>query len=259
MSKLTKMFMRRISCVMLFLMSFSAGNVYAKSSTAEEVIDIDDVGDEDIEDDEISNDEEILCNDPYEQFNKTMFVFNKNIEKAFSKLFKSKTKLGIIKQGLSNFAQNFFEVPRFINYTLQGNGDDAIKTMGRYVINACLGFFGLIDVAEKIGFKKRRTTFNDTLKKWKVSSGPFVVLPFLGPTSMRGAVSQAVHLSLDTTALMPINVMNTIAKESIYWTAWLFDALNTRSAYADFLGNITAMSKDEYKTVRNLVMAIEKQ
>ncbi len=251
--------MQHISCTVLLVTLLSNSYIYAKSNALNDAIDVDDVGDEDIEDEELSDDEEVTRDDPYERFNRKIFVFNKKLDKAFNEIFKSEKNPGVIRRGISNFAQNFFEVPRFINYTLQGNGDDATKTIGRYIINTCLGFFGCIDVAEKIGLEKKRTTFNDTLKKWGVVSGPFVVLPFLGPTCMRGVVSQAVHLSLDTTALIPIKNINTVAKGGVYWISWFFDALNTRSAYADFLGNITAMSKDEYKTVRSLVMAVENQ
>lgn len=250
-------------CVLYLLYAGSVNYLYAETETSNtiEEIDIDDFGDEDLAEnvDEDIDDESDnrKIDDPYEKLNRKVFKFNEDLDVIINKISKPGSKPGVIRQGLSNFAQNFFEIPRFINFTLQANGKDASRTIFRYVINTCMGFFGLVDVAEKLGLEKQRTVFNDTLKKWGVPPGDFIVLPFLGPTSMRGATSQMVHLPLDLTARIPIKNLNNIQKKSIYWIAWLFDALNTRSAYGDFLNNITAMSKDRYKTVRNLIMATE--
>ena len=251
-------------CFLYLLFIYSITCLYAsnESGATTEEVDIDGVGDEDLDEDidEEADEESDSQNvdDPYEKLNRKIFAFNEGLDEIMNKISKPGSKPGIVRQGLSNFAQNFFEIPRTISITLQGDGKGASKTICRYVINTFMGFFGFIDVASKLGLEKQRPVFNDALKKWGVPPGDFVVLPFLGPTSMRGAVSQMVHMSLDRTALAPINNWNNIPKRSIYWITWLFDALNTRSAYGDFLNNITAMSKDKYKTVRNLVMAMEK-
>ena len=242
--------------VLLFYVLFSS---YLYS---EDTINVDDIGDEDIQeldDAEDFDDTTDTTNDPYEKINRKIFYFNEEIDKVANKIFTPGTKPGVIRVAFSNFAQNFFEIPRFINCILQGDGKNACTVAGRYIINTCIGFFGIADVAEKLGLNKKRTTFDDALKKWGVPSGSFVVLPFLGPTCMRGAVSQMVHIPLDTVALVPIKDVNNVAKRGIYITSWVFDALNTRSAYADFLKNVTSISKDKYKTVRNLVMAVENQ
>ncbi|MBR1944405.1 MAG: VacJ family lipoprotein [Alphaproteobacteria bacterium] len=211
------------------------------------------------EDDDGESEEEDSVYDPFEKFNRKVSDFNDTMNSLLDKVIpsnKDKSKPSTISKGIGNFAHNFFESPRVINYTLQGNIKNASNSIARLMINTLFGFFGVADVAEKLGFEKKNTDFGDTLKKWGMKTGPYVVLPILGPTSLRGVVGQILDLP-SSVAKLPLKNMKPLAKNVTYYSIYCCGLLAKRSAYGDMIQQVSSMSKDKYKTFRSIIMSAE--
>jgi phospholipid-binding lipoprotein MlaA len=93
-----------------------------------------------------------------------------------------------IRSGVHNFFGNLSEVDSVINYTLQGRLGRGVRSLGRFVINSTIGIGGLFDVATKFHIEAAQTGFGTTLAKWGMHPGPFLVIPFFGPSTLREGV-----------------------------------------------------------------------
>ena len=95
----------------------------------------------------------------------------------------------LVKQGVGNFFENLM-VPRpILNDLLQGDVGYALKHTGRFMVNTVVGLGGLIDVADEVGMDHDPEDFGQTLGRWGVEPGPYLVIPFLGPSSVRDTVT----------------------------------------------------------------------
>jgi phospholipid-binding lipoprotein MlaA len=131
--------------------------------------------------------------DPFESFNRTMYDFNRGVDKAVLRpIAKGYDAVAPapVKQSVSNFFANLDELPNFVNSLLQGKVVDGFSDLGRFTINSTLGLGGLFDVASKMGIPSHDEDFGQTLGVWGIESGPYLVLPFLGPSSIRDSVSR---------------------------------------------------------------------
>lgn len=133
--------------------------------------------------------------DPLESFNRTMYDFNKGLDTAIlkpvAKGYDAVTP-GPVKQSVSNFFANLDELPTFFNQLLQGKVTDGFSDLGRFVINTTIGLGGIFDVATKMGIPSHDEDFGQTLGAWGVEPGPYLVLPLLGPTTIRDGFSRPV-------------------------------------------------------------------
>ena len=161
-------------------------------------------------------------NDPFENINRVTFEFNESLDRNFLKpvaLAYSKTPIPI-KKGVSNFFNNLEEVETSVNQVLQGKPVLALNDITRFVINSTIGLGGLIDVATKIGLTRHEEDFDQTLALWGVPSGPYIMLPALGPSSLRDTLARPFSSFLSVTFHMTETDVN-IALKGI-------DALETR-------------------------------
>ena len=131
--------------------------------------------------------------DTYENINRKVFAFNKGIDKVFlrpvAKVYKKVTPK-FVDQRIGNFFSNLGDVKNAVNNTFQGKFGDAVNDSGRFFFNSTLGLAGFIDIASAAGMEKHDEDFGQTLATWGVKSGPYVMLPFLGPSTLRDAVAQ---------------------------------------------------------------------
>jgi len=129
--------------------------------------------------------------DPYEQFNRKVFAFNEFFDrwalKPVAKFYRWSTPR-IVDKGVSNFFDNLGEVRNILNAGLQADFQHMAVATGRLVVNSTAGLAGLIDVASGWGLTERDEHFGQTLGVWGVESGPYLVLPFLGGSSLRDTV-----------------------------------------------------------------------
>ena len=126
-------------------------------------------------------------NDPFENLNRKTFEFNENLDEKILKptaTFYSKFPPRI-KKGITNFFNNLEEVDTCVNQLLQGKPKKSANDLTRFVINSTIGLGGFIDVASKIGLERHEEDFGQTLAVWGVSEGPYIMLPGLGPSTLR--------------------------------------------------------------------------
>lgn len=129
--------------------------------------------------------------DPWQGFNLKVFAFNETLDQYVAK----PVALGYqaitpepVDNSITNFFSNLEDVLIIFNDILQLKMGQAASDTGRVLINTTVGFFGLFDVASKIGLPKHNEDFGQTLGYWGVGSGPYLVLPVLGPSTLRDAL-----------------------------------------------------------------------
>jgi phospholipid-binding lipoprotein MlaA len=132
--------------------------------------------------------------DPYEGFNRGVYKFNDTLDRAALKpIAKGYRKVtpGFVRTGIGNVLSNLEYPGTFVNQFLQGKWVLGFRDTGRFLLNSTLGVAGIFDVATPLGLEKNDEDFGQTLAFWGVSSGPFINLPLLGPSSMRDAPARA--------------------------------------------------------------------
>jgi phospholipid-binding lipoprotein MlaA len=134
-------------------------------------------------------------NDPYEGFNRGVYKFNDTLDRAALKpIAKGYRKVtpGFVRTGIGNVLSNLEYPGTFVNQFLQGKWVLGFRDTGRFLLNSTLGVAGIFDVATPLGLEKNDEDFGQTLAFWGVSSGPFINLPLLGPSSVRDAPMRAL-------------------------------------------------------------------
>ena len=138
--------------------------------------------------------------DPLEPINRAVFGFNEVIDdvvlEPVAKGYKYVTP-DPIEDSVSNFFNNLGEINTIINSTLQLKFDKTLSASGRLMINSTFGILGLFDVATKMGIEKHNEDFGQTLGYYGIPSGPYLVLPFFGPSSFRDAPSFFVDIQME--------------------------------------------------------------
>jgi len=135
-------------------------------------------------------------NDPFESLNRTIYSSNSALDKALLKPVAKGYDAVMpepFKIGISNFFANLDEIPTIVNDMLQGKFSDAANDSGRLLINTTLGLAGFIDVASDLGLQQHDEDFGQTLGVWGFNSGPYLVLPLFGPSTVREVVSMPVE------------------------------------------------------------------
>ena len=131
--------------------------------------------------------------DPLEGYNRAMFGFNDGVDKAIIKPLASGYKTVMpefARTGVSNFFSNLGDVWIGVNNILQGKVGAGVSDFGRFAMNTTVGIVGLFDIASKAGLDKHNEDFGQTLGRWGMGSGAFVVLPILGPSDVRDGFSR---------------------------------------------------------------------
>ena len=125
--------------------------------------------------------------DPWERMNRFTYRFNARFDEAvFLPVANGYRKLPApVRSGVHNFLSNLTEVISTANYLVQLRPPQALRSLGRFVINSTLGIGGLFDVATRMHIPAARTGFGATLARWGVHPGPYLVLPLLGPYTLR--------------------------------------------------------------------------
>jgi phospholipid-binding lipoprotein MlaA len=181
-------------------------------------------------------------NDPFEDINRITFKFNESIDNNFLKpvaVTYSKAPKPI-KKGISNFFDNLEEIETSVNQILQGKPKLAINDFSRFIINSTIGLGGFLDVATKIGLTRHEEEFDQTLALWGVPSGPYIMLPGLGPSTLRDTLARPFSSFLSVTFHMTESDVNLALKG--------MDALETRERLLEIESLIYG---DRYNFVRD--------
>ena len=129
--------------------------------------------------------------DPLESFNRGVYNFNETVDgvllKPAAEIYQGLTP-SLVRTGVSNVFANLNDVTVALNNLLQGKFSEGASDLGRIVINSIAGLLGIFDVATPVGLEKHNEDFGQTLGYWGVGDGPYLVLPFFGPSNPRDAV-----------------------------------------------------------------------
>ena len=185
--------------------------------------------------------------DPWEGFNRSVFRFNMKADKYLLKPFaKAYVRItpNFFRRGVSNAMSNVLELPSALNGVLQGNLRGAAHDTGRLLVNSTIGLAGLLDVAQYMGLHSRDSEdFGQTLAVWGVKSGPYVVLPILGPSTLRDAFATPVDWYSDPkTYIDHVPTRNTVRTLSV---------LDTRASLMPLEKSITG---DKYVFMRDVYL-----
>lgn len=151
--------------------------------------------------------------DPYEGFNRAMFSFNDTVDtyalKPVATAYKNVTP-SFVQTGVNNFFGNLADAWTAINNLLQGKGEEGMSDVSRFALNSTLGVLGLFDIASEAGLQKHKEDFGQTLGVWGVDSGPYLMLPLLGPSTVRDTVALPADFAGDIWRYKdPVSVRNT--------------------------------------------------
>ena len=183
--------------------------------------------------------------DPFEDLNRDIFIFNEKLDEKLLKpaaLTYRKVTPQFARTGVTNFFNNLEEIDTTINQELQGEIKYAFNDASRFVINSTIGLLGLIDVASKMGLERHEEDFGQTLGVWGFNSGPYIMIPFLGPSNPRDLLSRPISSFLSGTFAMEDN--------DVKLTLIGIDALETRERLLDaetlIIGDKYIFVKDAY-------------
>ena len=181
--------------------------------------------------------------DPYEKSNRKVFEFNSKIDKLFLRPvtdFYDSATPEFAQTSITNFFSNLDDIGISFNNFLQGNIVDSMSDLTRFFINSIFGLGGFFDVASEIGLEKHSEDFGQTLGKWGAKPGPYLMLPFLGPSTTRDAFT-----FVGDTALAPtLSLDDSEARLGLI----SLDLINTYSA---FTGIADIESQDQYAFLRD--------
>jgi phospholipid-binding lipoprotein MlaA len=138
--------------------------------------------------------------DPLEPFNRTMYQFNDGLDRAVLKpvatVYRDVTP-SMIRRGIGNFFNNLEDVWSFVNNLLQLKGQAAGESLMRVNVNTLFGLGGIFDLATDLQIERHTEDFGQTLGHWGVGAGPYIVLPILGPSTLRDTVALPVDFKGD--------------------------------------------------------------
>ncbi len=184
--------------------------------------------------------------DPWEPMNRSIYQFNDAVDtiaiKPAAQLY-VKVLPSMVRTGVSNFLGNLGDVWSMANSAMQLKGQATVETFMRININTFIGLAGFLDVASEMGIEKRREDFGQTLGHWGVASGPYLVLPLFGPSTLRDAVAFPVD--------MQGNVTQRLNDEATRYSLLAVRLVDTRSGLLKTVDVIKAASLDPYSFVRD--------
>jgi len=147
--------------------------------------------------------------DPFEPFNRRVDHFNDTLDRAALKPVASTYQAWVpapVRTGVSNVFNNLRDAWSALNAALQARPREAAENLMRFGVNTTLGLGGVLDIASEAGIPRTTLDFGHTLGRWGVPAGPYVVLPFLGPSSVRDSAGLLVDSQGDAVTQVPDHV-----------------------------------------------------
>ncbi len=184
--------------------------------------------------------------DPFEGFNREVFRFNDALDRAAFKPL-AKTYNFVVPKGIRTSVTNFFsnigDAYTMVNNYLQGDFTAGSQDLIRLSMNSLFGVLGLFDIASQAGLPKHQQDFGQTLGHYGIPSGPYLVLPLLGPSTVRDTVGFMADRTADpTTYIQSVHLRNEL---------YALRFLNTRASLLEITSLINRVSLDKYISVRN--------
>lgn len=191
--------------------------------------------------------------DPLERYNRAMFSFNDTVDRYFTKPVAEAYRAvlpGFVRTGVRNFLGNLEDVWIGANNFFQGKFEAGFSDLMRVSINSVIGLGGLFDVASEAGLEKNNEDFGQTLGRWGVGSGPYVVLPLLGPSTLRDSAALPVDFSANL--LGPFAEAATTAHEvAVRNSLWGTNFVGRRADLLDASALVDQAALDRYAFIRD--------
>ena len=196
--------------------------------------------------------------DCFEKLNRATFSFNQGLDKSVIKpIAKGYRKLpDTVQKGTSNAVKNLSSLITIPNNVLQGDIKTAAINTGRLLINSTVGLLGTIDVANKMGFPKYvKEDYGQTFGKWGFGPGCYIVLPVLGPSTIRDTTGSFVNiLGGDPWYNASTHGNNEFLSEGVYLTSKAINGIEFRANNIESIENLEKNSIDFYASVRSLYL-----
>ena len=188
--------------------------------------------------------------DPFEGMNRNIYIFNAQLDEyvlvpvvnAYTSYIPS-----FLRQGVHNFFSNIATVTDIMNSGLQLKGDKTLDNSLRFVSNTTIGLLGVFDVATGMGFPEQKEDFGQTLGYWGAGAGPYLVLPFFGPSNLRDTTGLITDSLVSSYFLDEVGLNYDSGWEAFYY---IMQGIDTRAAIP--FHYYESGSPFEYETVRLL-------
>ena len=188
-------------------------------------------------------------NDPLEASNRAVFEFNDAVDRAILKPVAQAYAFVTpqpVRTCINNIFLNLGDVWSWFNSTLQGRQVDALNTFGRVLLNSTLGLGGCLDLASQTGAKRIPNDFGVTLGVWGFDSGPYLVLPIIGPSTLRDGVGRAVDVYINQFGYGSL-INNIDVRNSIYG----LEVVARREALLEVTNTVDRTALDPYSFIRD--------
>lgn len=186
--------------------------------------------------------------DPWEGYNRSMFELNQGVDSLTTRpLAEAYSEIPeAVRDRITNAFSNMDDVPTMLNNLMQGKVRNGVSDFVRVLTNSSVGLLGMFDVASKIGFRKHEEDFAQTMGVWGIGGGTYVIIPILGPSSVRDFPAFIVNTFMNPTTYLAPGVRNVVTFGRVI------------DGRADLLGKeefIKMWSKDYYQAVREYYKA----
>ncbi|MBV7539973.1 VacJ family lipoprotein [Acidovorax sp. sic0104] len=192
--------------------------------------------------------------DPLESYNRSMTNFNEQVDalvlKPVAIAYKDVTPAPV-RTGVSNFFANLGDVWSFFNNVLQLRGEAAASTFMRVNVNTFMGLGGVLDIASELGIDRYKQDFGLTLGYWGVGTGPYLVLPILGPSTVRDTLALPVDMKGNVVSYVdPVSARNSL---------YALRVVDTRSNLLRASSVLDSAALDKYSFTRDVFLQVRSQ
>ena len=192
--------------------------------------------------------------DPFESYNRSMTNFNEQVDSLVLRpvaiAYKDVTPAPV-RTGVSNFFANIGDVWSFVNNVLQLRGEAAASTFMRVNVNTLMGLGGVLDIASELGIDRYKQDFGLTLGYWGVDTGPYLVLPILGPSTVRDTLALPVDMKGNVVSYVdPVSARNSL---------YALRAVDVRANLLRAGSVLDSAALDKYSFTRDVFLQVRSQ
>ena len=189
--------------------------------------------------------------DPLESYNRSMTSFNEQVDAMVLEPVATAYKEvmpGPVRTGVSNFFANLGDVWSFVNNVLQLRGEAAASSFMRVNVNTFMGLGGLLDIASELGIDRYKQDFGLTLGRWGVGTGPYLVLPILGPSTVRDTFALPVDMKGNVVSYVdPVSARNSL---------YALRVVDTRANLLRASSVLDSAALDKYSFTRDVYLQV---
>lgn len=197
--------------------------------------------------------------DPLEPINRGIFIFNDKVDvyflgpvaRGYRRVLPKR-----VRKSVRNFLANLATPVVLANSLLQGDVENSGRTFARFVINTTVGLGGLFDVATHRGVIGREEDFGQTLGRYKIGAGPYIVLPLLGPSSLRDSFGLVVDYAVDPLGFNALEIggERELVNNNVKLARTGVDTVDTREKHDELIEDVRKTSFDPYSTMRSIYL-----